>query len=171
MFMNRWLLRQEIIDLNELSPEEERAVFSILKPYQGEGERARFLESDADAAIEEVRRRPQDSNPLSSGGEEDRNVIDFNGTLEPFERIADGIERLIALLMPKEAVSPTQAPPMLAPAEAAVKMRLNEQTVMRWCRERRLQASKIGGKWLIPQESVDAFVRKCELIHGRRGGK
>ena len=171
MFMNRFLWRCEIIELNQLNPDEEAAVFAILKPLQGEGDTARYLESEADAAIEEVRRRPQDSHPLSSDAEEDHNVIDFNGTMEPFERIADGIERLIDLLVPKEAVSPTQASPMLAPAQAAAKMRLHEQTVMRWCRERRLQASKIGGKWLIPQESVDAFIRKCEVIHGRRGGK
>jgi excisionase family DNA binding protein len=78
---------------------------------------------------------------------------------------------LIEVLVPKTAVSPTPAPQILAPTEAAEKMRLNEQTVMKWCREGRLQASKIGGKWLIPQESVDAFIRKSEVIHGRRGGK
>jgi len=170
-FMNRRLVKQEIIGLNELSPEEAAAVFAILKPLQGAGDTARYLESEADAAIEEVRRRPRESRPLFGWIEEDRDVIDFNGTMEPFERIADGIERLINLMVPKEAVSPTQAPPMLVPAQAAAKMRLHEQTVMKWCRERRLQASKIGGKWLIPQESVDAFIRKCEVIHGRRGGK
>ena len=170
MFMNRWLFRHEVIELNQLTSDEHVVVFAVLKPFLGEGGQERFLESEADRTIEEVR-RPRDSYPLSSDEEEDCNVIDVNGTMEPFERIADGIERLIDLLVPKEAVSPTQASPMLAPAQAAAKMRLHEQTVMRWCRERRLQASKIGGKWLIPQESVDAFIRKCEVIHGRRGGK
>ena len=75
MFMNRWLFRHEIIELNELSPEEEAMVFSMLQPLHGDGEKARFLESQADSVIDQAR-RPQDSTPLSSGAEEDRNVIE-----------------------------------------------------------------------------------------------
>ena len=100
MFMNRGLLRQEIVEQNELSPTEEAAVFSILKPFKGLEEKTRFLEAEADAAIGEVR-RPRDSHPLFVRVEEDRSVIDFNGTMEPLERIADGLDRLIEVLVPK----------------------------------------------------------------------
>lgn len=76
MFMNRWLFRHEVIELNQLNSDEQKAVFTLLKPLQGEGDRARFLESEADAAIEEVRRRPRDSHALSKWIEEDDEVIE-----------------------------------------------------------------------------------------------
>jgi len=97
-------------------------------------------------------------------------MIAINQEMEPFERIALGIERLIEVLVPQEAPS-SPAIERLSPLAAAKQMRLNEQTVMKWCREGRLVASKLGGKWLIPQESVDAYIRTCEVIHGRKGGK
>ena len=77
MFMNRFLWRCEIIELNQLNPDEEAAVFAILKPLRGEGSSVRFLESDADAVIGQVRKkRPLDSDSLSSEVEEDRDVIE-----------------------------------------------------------------------------------------------
>jgi hypothetical protein len=33
MFMNRWLIRQEVIELNHLDSQEQLAVFAILKPF------------------------------------------------------------------------------------------------------------------------------------------
>jgi excisionase family DNA binding protein len=78
-FMNRRLVKQELIDLNELSPEEAALVFAILKPLQGEGDQALFLESDADALIAQLRKvRPSDSCPLSKWIEEDDEVIEQN---------------------------------------------------------------------------------------------
>ena len=91
--------------------------------------------------------------------------------VDPWVRIADGLDRLIEVLVPKTAVSPTQAPQILTPTEAAEKMLLEKQTVTKWCREGRLQASKVGRKWIIPKESVEAYIRKNEVVHGRRGGK
>jgi excisionase family DNA binding protein len=77
MFMNRWLFRHEIVDLNELSAEEEWEVFGFLKPFQGVADKGQFLESDADTVIAQVRRnRPYESRTLSKGIEEDRNVIE-----------------------------------------------------------------------------------------------
>jgi excisionase family DNA binding protein len=76
-FMNRKLVKQEIIDLNELSPEEAAAVFAILKPLQGAGDTALYLESEADAVIAQLRKvRPSDSRPLSKWIEEDDEVIE-----------------------------------------------------------------------------------------------
>jgi len=172
MFMNRWLSRAEIVELNKLDAVEESLVFARLGVHRKSGAVDCFLEQDADRVIGLVRRRPpQADRPSFCVEAEDVEVIDFNAAAGPFERIADGIERLIEVLVPKEAVPPERAAPMLAAAEAAAKMRLHAQTVMRLCRERRLVASKLGGKWLIPQESVDAYIRTCEVIHGRKGGK
>jgi hypothetical protein len=75
MFMNRWLFRHEIVELNELNTEEQKEVFAVLKPILGEGGKERFLESEADRIIEEVR-RPRDSNLLSGWIEEDVEVIE-----------------------------------------------------------------------------------------------
>ena len=61
--------------MNHLTPDEEAAIFSILRPLQGAGEKTRYLESEADAAIGEVRRRPRETRLLSSDVEEDQDVI------------------------------------------------------------------------------------------------
>ena len=174
MFMNRWLTRVEIVELNKLNADEETLVFARLDVHCKSGAVDCFLEQDADEVIGLVRRRPLNSGQgfFSEEQKEDRSVIDFNGTMEPLERIADGLDRLIEVLVPKTAESSTPASPtMLAPTEAAERMRLNEQTVMKWCREGQLQASKVGRKWLISKESVEAYIRKNEVVHGRRGGK
>jgi len=78
-------------------------------------------------------------------------------------------------LEPKELATDER---MLTPQEAAIRMHLNVQTVMTWCREGKLEATKIGGnktngkggKWLIPREAVDAHLRKRHLIHGDKRG-
>jgi excisionase family DNA binding protein len=125
--------------------------------------------------LDNVRQVIKKNRPASVGGEfsfeKENSMIAINHELEPFERIALGIERLIEVLVPKVEAPSSPAVERLSPLAAAKQMRLNEQTVMKWCREGRLVASKLGGKWLIPQESVNAFIRKCEVIHGRRGGK
>ena len=67
---------------------------------------------------------------------------------------------------------------MLTPEEAGIRMHLNVQTVMTWCREGKLEAYKIGGnktngrggKWLIPREAVDAHLKGRHLIHGDKRG-
>jgi len=59
---------------------------------------------------------------------------------------------------------------MLTPMEASDRMHLNVQTVMKWCREGRLEAAKVGRKWLIPRESVDSYIRNYQVINGRDAG-
>ena len=125
---------------------------------------------DLDNVRQVIKKNRPSSLGRESSFEKEDSMIAINQEMEPFERIALGIERLIEVLVPQEAPS-SPAVKRLSPLAAAKQMRLNEQTVMKWCREGRLVASKLGGKWLIPQESVDAFIRKCEVIHGRRGGK
>lgn len=62
------------------------------------------------------------------------------------------------------------------PEEASVLLRLHVQTVMKWCRDGTIEASKAGGnerngrggKWLIPRESINAYLHKQRVIHGQR---
>ena len=65
MFMNRWLKRKEIVEVNELTKEEENRVFERLVPL--DGSLGRYLEDDVDRVIGEVRRgvRPPVSDRLS----------------------------------------------------------------------------------------------------------
>lgn len=63
---------------------------------------------------------------------------------------------------------------MLTPEQVAQMLRVNVQTVMKWCRQGEkatyhLSALKVAGKWLIPKEAVDAALRKAQMIHGRAG--
>jgi hypothetical protein len=77
-----------------------------------------------------------------------------------------------------EAKEPANDERMLTPEEAAIRMHLNVQTVMAWCRDGKLEASKIGGnktngrggKWLIPVEAVNARLKRRHLIHGDKRG-
>jgi hypothetical protein len=55
MHLNRLLTRRQIVELNDLSPEDEMAIFSLLRPLQGMGEAAKYLESQVDRVIEVVR--------------------------------------------------------------------------------------------------------------------
>ena len=48
-----------------------------------------------------------------------------------------------------------EAPRYLTVAEAARYLRIAPQTVYRWCRSGKLQASKIGKAWLIPAEQQE----------------
>jgi len=65
VFMNRWLKRKEIVEVNELTKEEENRVFERLVPL--DGSLGRYLEDDVDRVIGEVRRgvRPPVSDRLS----------------------------------------------------------------------------------------------------------
>lgn len=85
-------------------------------------------------------------------------------------------------VLPREEAE-SHCPPVkewYTPEEASVLMRLHVQTVMKWCREGKINAPKAGGneqtgrggKWLIPRESIDAYLARQRLIHGhrRKGG-
>ncbi len=75
-----------------------------------------------------------------------------------------------------EANKPSAEPKYLTPEEVAAILRVHVQTVLKWCRQGRLGASKHGGnevngkggKYLILREAVDAYLRKQTLIHGER---
>lgn len=55
LYLNRLLTRKKIVDFNDLTSDEEVEVFALLKPIQGEGDRATFLETVVDRVLEVVR--------------------------------------------------------------------------------------------------------------------
>jgi excisionase family DNA binding protein len=88
---------------------------------------------------------------------------------EPFERIAQGIERLIEVLVPQVETPKNLVVEMLTPAQAAKKMGLNVQTVREWCRAGKLGV-RTGGRWLISPDEVKQYLRGQLLIKGKVAG-
>jgi excisionase family DNA binding protein len=96
----------------------------------------------------------------------------FSRFAEALERIAEIVERL----GPKEEAKEEPIQRTLTPQEASKILRLNVQTVMDWCRTGKLKGIKIGGneingrggKWLIPRDEIDAYLRRDRLIKGPR---
>lgn len=52
-----------------------------------------------------------------------------------------------------------QVEPVLTPAEAAARLRLEESTVQAWCRQGRLGV-KVGGRWRIAASEVAALLTR-----------
>lgn len=98
----------------------------------------------------------------------------FSRFAEALERIAEVVERL----GPKEEVKEEPIQRTLTPQEASKTLRVNVQTVMDWCRKGKLKGVKIGGneingrggKWLIPWDEIDAYLRRDRLIKGTKKG-
>jgi len=70
--------------------------------------------------------------------------------------------------MGQEHEKAAKEPEYLSPAEAAKRLRLNEQTLMKWCRTGEMQASKLGRKWLIRKTEIDRYLHRSQLINGKR---
>ena len=82
------------------------------------------------------------------------------------ERIAEGMERANGMKGKEQPESQRT----LSPAEFARALRLHPQTAMAWCRDGRVAAAKVGGKWLIPRQEVDRHLRGYQVIHGKQKG-
>jgi excisionase family DNA binding protein len=106
-------------------------------------------------------------------------MITANRILDPMDRIATVVERYLEFLMSsRDEQKKPKSVDHLTPAEVSAILRVHVQTVMEWCRDGKLEASKSGGhpangkggKWVIPRESVDRYLRRHQLIHGSRNG-
>ena len=136
--------------------------------YQGPGERnPGFEKSVVEQFVEE--RRPRSLDEKFYGEEEGR-----------MAEIVEGLDRLVAFgrevfeaLKPRllaEAASTAIQDPSLAmhtTKEAAEAMGLHEQTVMRWCRQRKLGV-KAGSRWLISQREIEQYLRGRLLVDGKQ---
>lgn len=50
----------------------------------------------------------------------------------------------------------------IKPEEAAIRLRVHEDTIRDWCRTGRLRATKVGKQWRIKPQDIDAFLRPNE---------
>jgi excisionase family DNA binding protein len=96
---------------------------------------------------------------------------------EILDRLATVAEKWLASQVSNEETEkPSGGPEYLTPEEAAPILRVSVYTVQKLCREGKITAPKIGsnkvsgkgGKYLIPREAVDAYLRKQTLIHGEK---
>jgi len=127
--------------------------------------------------------QPPSADPGSLSYEENRDMITANRIQDPLDRLATVAERYMDFLERETRANETEKEQpeerMLTPREASKILRIHVQTVMTWCREgKNLKAIKVGGnetngkggKWLIPRDGIDAYLRRDRLINGSRKG-
>jgi len=175
VFMNRWLTRKEIVEVNGLSKKEEALVFARVAPIGGSLDR--YLEETVDRAIGAVRGcvRPRDRVRRFVSQEDlfmESETLDRpseESLAETLRSIFDWFKPRLESLLPDQTQSGGSfGPRLLTPHEAAKKMRVNPQTVMKWCRQGKLGV-KAGRKWLISPEEVDRYLRGVLLTKGPKG--
>ena len=114
---------------------------------------------------------------------EERPMMD---TTAPMNPLADILGRLATVAEKwlentsgsQGATQPSADPKYLTPQEVAEILRVNVQSVLKWCRQGKLGASKHGGnkvngkggKYLIPREEVDRYLRRHQVINGKPKG-
>ena len=99
-------------------------------------------------------------------------VVDFARTVSPWERIADSIERLAEALKPKQEALVTHVPLTLSPHQVAQRIGVNVQTVMRWCRQRKMGRKKSGGhRWEISEGEVARYEKRQAMISRAEKGR
>ena len=132
MFMNRWLTRVEIVELNKLNADEETLVFARLDVHCKSGAVDCFLEQDADEVIGLVRRRPLNSGQgfFSEEQKEDRSVINL------IQRKSDGARWAASVAVPSPQgrveellVTENQAAEMLGVSRRTI-FALNKQGIL-----------------------------------------
>lgn len=153
MFLNRWMFRHEIVELNKLSPAEEKAVFKVLKPQSEIGRESRYLEIDADAAIGRVRRGEEDrERPQISGG---GYVLGKEGHMlqRQVSTWADSVKK-------EKSESVEVRRPLLVDEEASAKMLgVSQRTVFELNKRGVLPSIRIGKRKLYAVSVIEAFAR------------
>ena len=157
--LNRMRTKADLIDANELTPDEAEAVFIQVRPiaHREDGEPL-YLEIAVDRAIEMVRGGNRPSTQINESIFES----------EAWSRLANRLCEFLDKAMKDQ--EPSEDKQYLSPAEAAKIFRMNVQTVMAWCREGKLSASKPFGKWLISKEEVQRHLHRSRLINGKLKG-
>lgn len=168
MFAEGLLTKQQVIEEFGIPKNLESKLFAILKPKVGK----LFWKDEAKsvlATILGIGNRPPFANDEFSFEKEDLKVNVMTQAVEPFERIAQGIEKLIEVFVPRVEVPENSVVEMFTPAQAAKKMGLHVQTVREWCREEKLGV-RVGRRWLISPDEVKQYLRGQLLIKGRVAG-
>ncbi len=105
-------------------------------------------------------------------------MVDAAALLEPLNGILgsyvqkvveDALQRLVPPPPPTVLPAPNPRLEMLTPHEAAVLMKRHVQTVLKWCRQKRIGHKVSGGKhYLISRHEVNEYVRGRLMVHGEK---
>jgi excisionase family DNA binding protein len=120
------------------------------------------------------RPRDEDKELFSKTGDNSMSDLILDRPTE--ESLAETVRSIFDWFKPRlEALLPDHTqridpprPRFLTPDEAAKVMRVNPQTVMKWCRQQKMGV-KAGRKWLISQEEVDRYLRGVLFTKGPKG--
>ena len=147
MFMNRWLKRKEIVEVNELTKEEEKRVFERLVPL--DGSLGRYLEDDVDRVIGEVRRgvRPPISDRLS--------VLEKEAGMSMGDAWAASVSRV-----DKAGVLEPLTPLLVNESEAAKILAVSRRTVFDLEKRGMLTSVRIGSLKRYALATLKAFAEK-----------
>ncbi len=125
----------------------------------------------------EIRPQKERSELVSSEGDISMNgLVDSHVFEPPEESLAETLKSIFDWFKPRlesllpdhtQSLSPP-SPRFHTPHEAAKVMRVNPQTVMKWCRQKKMGV-KAGRKWLISQDEVDRYLRGVLLTKGPKG--
>jgi excisionase family DNA binding protein len=137
--------------------------------YQGPGKtNPWYWQPDVERFVKDRRLKPVDRESYGEEGFKDMDFVANNDLAVVVREIFQWLKpRLEAVLGDRAGAD--HAEQTVTPEQAARQLKVNVQTIMRWCREGRWTAFKVGRRWLIERESLEAYVRKCEMIHGRAG--
>ena len=94
-------------------------------------------------------------------------MVGFVEGRNPWERIADSIDRLAEALTPRQEVALAQVQVTLTPQQVAKRVGVNVQTVMKWCRQGKMGRKEPGGhRWVISMGEVVQYEKSLALISG-----
>ncbi len=156
----QFMSREQVVEKYSIPPELEQEIFAMLKPVMGTGANTKYLESRVDQQLEEWyanKDRPALAAAKSYLNEEDNRMIDTAGTMEPMERIAYGIERLIEVLVPKtsELVGTEYVASQLGVSKQWVGKMAEKGTIPKGCIAPKVSGGRI---WKFYRDKIDAWL-------------
>lgn len=159
MGFNILMTRQKVIDKYGIPPELEAEIFAMLRPVGGSGINAQYLESRVDQQLEKyfASKERLQGREAWSYPKEGQNVIEAIGTMEPMERIAYGIERLIEVLVPKasELVGTEYIASKLGVSKQWVGKMAEKGTIPKSCIAPKVSGGRI---WKFHRDQIDAWL-------------
>lgn len=169
-FAEGLLSKQQVIDEFGIPKNLEADLFAILKPKVGK----LYWKKDVDPALEKVLGvgdRPPFADHKSSFEKEDLKVNGV-GLVEhantPWNRIADSLEQLVAVFLPKttpDNVTPDDV--SYTTAQAATLLNRHVDVVREYCRQGVFGVRDASGKWVIRHSEIEKFRIGQLLVHGK----
>jgi len=167
MFAEGLLSKQQVIEEFGIPQQLESRLFAILKPRVGK----LYWKEEVKSAMEKVLgvgNRPPTAAYESYSNEDP--MIAMNQELEPWVRIADSLEQLLGVFLPKTPsadINPSDA--VYTTAQVAKLLHRHVDVVREYCRQGVFGTRDAGGQWGIRHSEVERFRTGQLLVRGRGG--